>query len=201
MRSVDRLSVLCMPIDRQSSSYSMFLSLYAWRTRKAKLARASVRPGSGWNLVPAFATRASVVVGPAKSLLAYLTPFASPDWYWKEPEAGLARPRRWAGRAAWAARCAPRQAVDRESIVVWAPGGGLWMWWGAAMDGKRLGCEVSRCLTSTKFRAPSLSKCLRSTLHWPGHPPHPSFLQVRSPVPSIARQALTFSNFTPMSHR
>lgn len=118
------------------------------RTRKAKLARPSVRPGSGWKRVPAFATRASVVVGPAKSLLACLTPAASPDWYWKLPEAGAARPRRWGWRAAcWrAARCAPRQAVERVYMVKRAPGGGWAMRWRAAMDGGEMACrERSRC--------------------------------------------------------
>jgi hypothetical protein len=114
------------------------------RTRKAKLARPSVRPGSGWKRVPAFATRASVVVGPAKSLLAYLTPLASPDWYWKEPEAGAASPRRWHWETGGtrAARCAPRQAVVRESIVWKAPGGGLIRVWGTTMDGKASGGEA-----------------------------------------------------------
>jgi hypothetical protein len=90
-----------------------------WRTRNAKLASPSVRPGSGWYRVPAFATSASVVVGPAKSLLANFTPLDSPDWYWNEPDAGAASPRRWVWRrACWrAARWAPRQAVERENMV------------------------------------------------------------------------------------
>ena len=71
-----------------------------------------------------------MVVAPAKSLLANLTPFASPDWYWKEPDAGDARPRRCEGpRAGWrAALWAPRQAVDRENMVKRTPS------YGAAID-------------------------------------------------------------------
>jgi len=90
------------------------------------LARPSVRPGSGWKRVPALATSASVDVGPAMSRLANLTPPASPAWYWNEPEAGAASPRRGAGRSAAGrtARWAPRQAVDRESMV--EGGGGGW---------------------------------------------------------------------------
>lgn len=41
--------------------------------------------------MPALATTASVVVGPARSRLANLAPEASPVWYWKEPEAGAIR--------------------------------------------------------------------------------------------------------------
>lgn len=70
------------------------------RTRKANFSRPSVRPGMVWKRVPAFATNASVVVGPVRSLLANLTPAASPVWYAKEPEAGAVG---WEG----VSRCVP----------------------------------------------------------------------------------------------
>lgn len=58
-------------------------------------------------------------MGPARSLLAYLTPAASPVLYWKEPEAGAARPRREAGVASWGlkARVAWRARECRSTMV------------------------------------------------------------------------------------
>jgi hypothetical protein len=138
-----------------------------WHTRNAKFARPSVRPGSGWYLVPAFATKASVVVGPAKSLLANLTPFASPDWYWKDPEAGAASPRCWAGSTArrWTARCAPRQALDRDSIVKRAPCCGAGGGGGKAMDGWSWGELIDVKFDQAYEKLHNLS--LRAA-HWAG---------------------------------
>ena len=123
-------------------------------TRKAKLARPSVRPGRGWYRVPAFATKASVVVGPAKSLLANLTPLASPDWYWKDPEAGAASPR-FCDCETWrAARCAPRQAVVRDSIVERAPIGGRWSWGWRAIDGELMDRQCCKDVAKRQGRHP-----------------------------------------------
>jgi hypothetical protein len=145
MRRVDLRSVACDAIERQRSSLihrspSPSRPMRGERTRKAKLARPSVRPGRGWYRVPAFATRASVVVGPAKSRLANLTPLASPDWYWKDPEAGAASPRFCVLDSWRAARCAPRQAVVRDSIVEKTPIGGRWSGGGRAIDGELMDC-------------------------------------------------------------
>ena len=62
--------------------------IHLCRTLNANFSRPSDKPGSGWYLVPAFDTRARVVVGPERSLLANLTPLESLVWYAKEPEAG-----------------------------------------------------------------------------------------------------------------
>lgn len=92
-------------------------------TLNANCSRPAVKPGAGWYLVPALATIASFVVGPAISLLATFTPPTSADSYEKEvvPETAAARPRRPAG--AWAqlclrrACCACRPIAAREIIV------------------------------------------------------------------------------------
>lgn len=47
-------------------------------TLNANFSNPSEKPGRSWYRVPAFETRAKVVVGPAKSLLAILMPETSP---------------------------------------------------------------------------------------------------------------------------
>ena len=91
-------------------------------TLKANFSRPAVRPGSDWYRVPALATTASLVVGPATSLLATLTPETSEDSYEKDvvPEAVAAKPRRLAGaqHCLRRANCAVLPVADRE-IIVW----------------------------------------------------------------------------------
>jgi hypothetical protein len=90
-------------------------------TLKANLSRPAVKPGSDWYLVPALATTASLVVGPATSLLATLTPATSVVSYEKDvdPEAVAAMPRRLAGaqHCLLTASCAFLPSADREIIV------------------------------------------------------------------------------------
>ena len=70
-------------------------------------------------------TMASLVIGPAMSLLAILTPLAEPVSKAKEPEAGAARPRVvWAERLR-AARWAGRLKAEQDSIVI-VPAGSNW---------------------------------------------------------------------------
>lgn len=166
-------------------------------TRKAKLARPSVRPGSGWYRVPAFATRASVVVGPAKSLLANLTPLASPDWYWKEPEAGAASPRFCVDDSWRAARCAPRQAVVRDSIVERAPFGGRWSWGWRAIDGDLMDRRCCKDVAKRQARHPPSAR--------PGwlapscQSPPPGALEILPSAAARARSLLSPAN-RPMSN-
>ena len=114
IRRADLLSVLYLQklstLDFQAQNCQCIPTL------KANFSSASVNPGRYWYLVPAFATKASVVVGPARSRLAYLTPEWSPVSYWKEPEAGAARHRRFNG--CWAhRRAALRARAERESMA------------------------------------------------------------------------------------
>jgi hypothetical protein len=200
MRSVDRLSVLYMPIDRQSSSYSMSLSL-CMAYPESEVGKSLGQAGQRLEPRACLCNQRKRRRRPRKVSAGVLDALCL---------AGLVLE----GARSWACEAAALGRADGVGCTLRAPAGGRsgeHRGMGAgrrALDvvgggngWKAYGGEVSRCLTSTKFRAPSLCKCLRSTLHWPGHPPHPLFLQVRSPVPSIARQALTFSNFTSMSHR
>lgn len=60
------------------------------------------------------------------SLLANLTPLESPVSYWNEPEAGEARPLRFAGVHCWRmALCAVLPMNERDSIFEWASSGGF----------------------------------------------------------------------------
>jgi hypothetical protein len=94
------------------------------QTLKANCSNPTVRPGNGWYLVPALATTANLVVGPATSLLAVFTPPTSAVSYENEvdPEETAARPRRFEG-AGLAQHCLRRAScaflpiADREIIV------------------------------------------------------------------------------------
>ena len=66
-------------------------------TLNANFSSPSEKPGRSWYRVPALATTATVVVGPGSSLLANLTPAASPVSYEKLPDAADAKPRRELG--------------------------------------------------------------------------------------------------------
>lgn len=116
MRSVSRYPDECSVLA--NATYDI-QSLPVRRTLKAKPFRPTVKPGRGSYRVPALETRAKVVVGPGISLLANFTPAAVPVSYWKDPEAGAARPLRLAG--CWhclrRARCACRPIAERDSIV------------------------------------------------------------------------------------
>ena len=89
-------------------------------TLNANFSSPSVNPGRCSNLVPALAITATVVVGPGRSLLAYLTPEASPVSYEKLPEAAAARQRLLEGAAKHCWRrlcCALRHSTPRDIIL------------------------------------------------------------------------------------
>ena len=98
-------------------SRALRISIRCLLTLKAYNFSASERPGNGWNRVPARDTIATLVTGPWKSLAAILIPCASPVWYWKEPEAGSAKPRLCCCHACRTARCARRDTAERGNII------------------------------------------------------------------------------------
>ena len=88
------------------------------QTLNENFSRPSENPGNGWYRVPAFATTARCVVGPGRSLLANLTPLASPVSYKKLPDAAVARQRLLLGLVRpWRMHCPLRPKATRDIIL------------------------------------------------------------------------------------